>query len=180
MEIRSVLRLTRGIGLGLGVVALLALPPTEAAGQGPPSTATVRFGNPSAGSDFSPASGHDRSSNAKDNAIPRTVVISQGGSVIFEHHGLHNLAVYAPGTRPENITTALPPPATAPGCRPLGRMNDDDANSDRLFDNNSSPAEGTPVTVGPATFSAPGRYLFICQVRPHFQDFNMYGWVIVQ
>jgi hypothetical protein len=29
-------------------------------------------------------------------------------------------------------------------------------------------------------FNAPGRYLVICNLRPHFTEFNMYGWVNVK
>jgi hypothetical protein len=33
---------------------------------------------------------------------------------------------------------------------------------------------------GSKQFTEPGRYLVICNLRPHFQEFNMYGWVTVK
>lgn len=144
------------------VVAALASP--SAVGATPDDTATVRFGNPEVGSPFGPTSGHDQSSNAKDNLIPRTVVISSGGSVTFEIEGFHQPAVYQAGTSPEDIAV----PAT-------GTFVNDANGQIALAPLNRPPA----VSSFTMTFAEPGTYLVICNVRTHFALFNMYGWVVV-
>ncbi|HEV8636464.1 MAG TPA: hypothetical protein VG370_19750 [Chloroflexota bacterium] len=145
------------------VAAALASP--SAVGATPDGTATVRFGNPEAGSPFPPPSGHDQSSNAKDNLIPRTVVISSGGSVTFEIDGFHQPAVYQAGTSPEDIAV----PSTG--------LFVNDANGRLAL----APLNRPPATSSfPMTFAEPGTYLVICNVRPHFALFNMYGWVVVK
>jgi len=135
----------------------------------------VRFGNPDAGSPFPPNPPHDSSGNAKDNLIPRTVVISAGGSVTFEMPARHKPAVYRDGTVPTSINITPAPPA--PGCPPIATVNDPNG---RLFHTTNCPAVGSLVPTPPGTFATPGRYLVICELRPHFVDNDMYGWVIVQ
>jgi len=139
-------------------------------GAEPDSTATVRFGNPSAGSPFPPpAFDHDSSSNARDNLIPRTSVISAGGNVTFVVAGFHQVMIYEPGTAPEDIVVPPFPP-----------------NLFMNFDGGLLLAAGPPAGVQgswtpPAgTFSSPGRYLVLCNVTPHFAVDNMYGWVTVK
>src|SRR4051794_25701554 len=93
-------RLLRRAALGLGAFAILALPSSGAGAQGPSSTATVRFGNPTVGSPFPTGPGtipHDESVNAKDNMIPRQVVIAAGGTVTFDIPSAHQPAIYLPG-----------------------------------------------------------------------------------
>lgn len=136
-------------------------------GAGPDSSATVRFGNPDAGSPFPPPDGHDASSNAKDNLIPRTAVISAGGTVTFNIAGFHQPAVYQAGTTPGDITVPTFPPNLF--------VNDPDG---RLA---LGPVNAPPATSSfQQTFSTPGRYLVLCNITPHFAFFNMYGWVIVK
>ena len=77
--------------------AALAVPAIVVAGPG--SNATTTLGNLKAGSPFPPAE-HDSSFNGEDNIIPRTVVISAGGSVTFNIDGFHQAAVYRAGTTP--------------------------------------------------------------------------------
>lgn len=147
-----------------------------------PATATIIFGANLHGSPFAPASGHDASFNAKDNLIPRTVVISRGGSVTFEIGAMHQPAVYEPGTTPEDITVS---PATlenvtpAPGVVfPNFRINDPD---DRIVLGPPQSFAPQQVWTTPAgTFDEPGRYLVICTTTPHFVSAKMYGWVIVR
>ena len=137
---------------------------------GPDGSATVRFGNPDAGSPYQPpVFFHDSSSNATDNLIPRTSVISAGGNVTFNVAGFHQVAVYRASTEPEDITVPAFPPNLF--------INDP---TNRLA---LGPAAGTsqgPWTPPPGTFSTPGRYLILCNVTPHFAVDNMYGWVIVK
>ena len=71
-------------------------------------TATVQFGQPNVGSDYPPAPPHDQSAHAKDNLVPRTVVIDKGGKVTFNTFGVHQIGIYAPGTEPEDIDTIGP------------------------------------------------------------------------
>ena len=150
------------------LVAILALALPAGSAAAPPDTATVRFGNPEVGSPFSPQSGHDRSSNAKDNLVPRTVVISHGGQVTFDINGFHQVAIYQAGTRPEDITV---PPSGLFVNDPSGRI---------ALGPRNVPPSTTAWTAPAGTFSTPGRYLVICNVRPHFAESNMYGWVIVR
>ena len=158
--------------LAVAIVALtlFGLPAGEATAL--ESTATVQFGRPDTGSPFPPPSGHDQSSNAKDNLTPRTVVIAAGGSVTFEIAGFHQPAIYQAGTTPADIV-----PTTAP-TPPPGRVNDPNGRL-ALAPLNIPPAT-TSWTSPAGTFAEPGRYLVICNIRPHFVTFEMYGWVIVQ
>jgi len=106
--------------------------------------------------------------------IPRTVTTKAGGSVNYIVAGFHNIAVYGPGTRFQDINAGLtmPVPGAPPGFPPII---DDPVNR---------------VYRGPISFTTPqdrvevvhfgtrGLYLVICAFLPHFLD-NMYGWVRV-
>ena len=137
-------------------------------------TATVQFGQPNVGSDYPPAPPHDQSAHAKDNMVPRTVVIDKGGKVTFNTFGVHEVAIYAPGTEPGDIDTSdlVMMPANCPAFAPL--LIDDDTNRVALY---SHPCGG-PYSVE-HTFNEPGKYLVICAFLPHF-EVQMYGWVIVR
>ncbi|HEU4830309.1 MAG TPA: hypothetical protein VFT04_14040 [Gemmatimonadales bacterium] len=146
-----------------------------------PSTATIVFGANLHGSAFPPPSGHDASFNAKDNLIPRTVVINRGGSVTFRIDALHQPAVYEPGTGPEDITVS---PATLEDANPAPgvvladfRINDPEGRIALGPAQSFAPQEWTTP---PGTFEEPGRYFVICTSTPHFLGAKMYGWVIVR
>lgn len=148
---------------------------TQVAGQGggsSPLAATIQFGQVDVGSLFPPASEHDQSAHAKDNLLPRTVVIDQGGTVTFEvPAGVHQIAIYAPGTKPEDIdTTNLV--ALCPG--PTRRLINDPANRVALITHACGSSWQAQYT-----FNIPGRYFVICAFLPHF-DVGMYGWVEVR
>ena len=82
-----------------------ALGGSTEAGVSSPLSATVRFGNDSVGSKFPTPSGHDNSGHARDNLIPRTAVIDQGGTVTFVMGGpVHQVAIYDDGTTPEQVS----------------------------------------------------------------------------
>lgn len=145
---------------------------------GAPAEAVVRFGNPDAGTQqFGPEhpSGH-----AFDNIIPNTVVIRAGGTVTFEVVPPHRVAIYEPGTAPEDIR--LIPGVTLvnhvgpPGPPFIPNFYIDEPNG-RLFID-PAPAFGPPHSVQ-YTFDAPGRYLVICVIAPHFA-IKMYAWVEVK
>jgi hypothetical protein len=147
------------------VAAALAVPAVVIAG--PDGSATVRFGNPGAGS-FVPGEVENGSFNAQDNMIPRTSVISEGGEVTFDIAGFHQPMIYEPGTQPEDIDVpAFPPDATID-------------ETDGLVE--AGPALGFQGewTTDEDTFAEPGKYFVLCNFTPHFAFANMYGWVDVK
>ena len=154
-----------------------------AAGQSSPLGATVRFGNDTVGSGFPTPSGHDQSGHARDNMIPRTVVIDRGGTVRFEMGGqIHQVGIFAPGTEVDDIvrTNAF----NKPGCPPVPVA--------KYINPADNPTTFVAVTGAPLcdstqadqpvqsyTFNTPGKYLVICMFIPHL-DLAMYGWVVVR
>lgn len=170
--------------LALVVVAACAQPgsspagPTggtlSAVGQNTPLAATVRFGNDTVGSPFPPGSGHDRSAHGKDNLIPRTVVIDEGGTVTFQMGGgVHQVGIYKDGTQVDQVVRAAAPKTGCPAVYITGAT-----------DPNLVTILGQPLCAGGApsvsyTFANPGRYLVICTFVPHL-NVGMYGWVEVR
>jgi plastocyanin len=143
----------------------------------------MQFGQVHAGSPFPPDSGHDRSGNAHDNLVPRTVVIGTGGTVTFMvPANVHQIAIYEPGTEPEDIDTSdLTTLNAYAGCvgppfvnAPLVIDVTDDANLEAHY-----PVPCFTEAQIAHTFDAPGRYLVLCSFLPHF-ELSMYGWVIVR
>jgi plastocyanin len=148
---------------------------TQEQGQGggsSPSAAIIQFGQSDVGSPFPPGSEHDQSAHAKDNLVPRSVVIEQGGTVTFQvPAGAHQIAIYAPGTEPDDIdTTNLL--ALCPG--PAPRLINDPANRLALITHACGSSWQAQYT-----FDTPGRYLVICAFLPHF-EVGMFGWVEVR
>lgn len=146
-------------------------------GGGPsPLSATVQFGLPNVGSPFPPPSGHDQSSHAKDNLVPRTVVVASGGTVTFNlpAGSVHQVAIYDDGTKPQDIDTSILTGGGA-GCPPVPLIDD---SSNRLAVLGAQPCAGGPTSPS-YTFADPGRYLVICTFVVHFVEFQMYGWVVV-
>jgi plastocyanin len=144
------------------------------------SSATIRFGNDTVGSGFPTPLGHDQSGHARDNLIPRTVVIDKGGTVTFEMGGpVHQVGIYADGTKPEDVVRAgavhkAPPCPQAPPAVYITGAGDP----------NFIAVAGQPRCSGGAatqsyTFNTPGTYLVICMFIPHL-DLGMYGWVEVR
>jgi plastocyanin len=161
----------------IAMVTMLGLPAIALAQQPisvPCTPNQVCFGMPHTGSPFPPNPPHDSSANAKDNIVPRTVVIPLNGSVTFNVQGRHQVAIYDVGTQPEDITV---PPGTG-----FAFINDPD---DRVALGPAQNAPPGPVinqglwTTPAGTFDQAGTYLVICNVRPHFQD-GMYSRVRVQ
>ena len=114
--------------------------------------------------------GHDHSGNALENLVPRTVVIDRGGSVTYirEGTGRHQVAIYGPGTAPEDIDVTI---------LSGGFIND---GTDRVAKGPLPTGAGWTIWTTPAgTFAEPGRYLVICTFPAHFAE-AMYGWVIVK
>jgi plastocyanin len=110
--------------------------------------------------------------------LPNTIEIKAGGVVNFAVAGFHQIVVYHPGKRAEDVILPVDPMA--------------------LFINDATnryylgivPAGGplnTPATanpsnavnrVEPVSFAEPGVYLVICNVTPHFRD-GMFAYVRV-
>jgi hypothetical protein len=105
--------------------------------------------------------------------IPHTVTIKEGGSVNYIIAGFHQIAVYAPGTKPEDISTAVLLPI--PGAPPEVGIIDDPTN--RIY-RGLDPLTVPQDRVEVVHFGRRGVYLVICTVSPHFAE-NMYGWVRV-
>jgi plastocyanin len=168
--------------LAVGCTTDPAAPPEDLSGppvgtgaiaaQPTPLSATMQFGLADAGSPFPPAAGHDQSAHAKDNIVPGTVVIDQGGTVTFDvPSGAHQIAIYGPGTEPEDIDTGVLV-TLCPGS--ATRLINDTQNRVALI---TSPCGS--AWQAQYTFDTPGRYLVICAFLPHFQV-GMYGWVEVR
>jgi hypothetical protein len=126
--------------------------------------------------------------------LPDDIKIKQGGVVHFLVAGFHQVAVYKPGTKPENIvqgsgTFINDPtnrfylginPAGGPANTAATPVVPGDARSNAL---NRVETVGFPASAGtvtpPSEKAEPGIYLVICNVRGHFRD-GMYAFVEVK
>jgi plastocyanin len=116
------------------------------------------------------------SNPANHHVMPQTVHVRTGGVVNFVVAGFHQIFVYNPGMRLDNVI--VPPSGTF--------VND----LFNLYYTGILPAGGSgniPATVNPSnaqnrvepvSFSEPGTYLVICNVRGHLLN-GMYAYVIV-
>jgi hypothetical protein len=113
---------------------------------------------------------------ANHHVLPRVIEIKAGGVVNFAVAGFHQIVIYEPGVRPEDLLV----PATGVFINDaMGR-----------YYQGIDPAGGppmTPATTNPSnasnrlesvSFAEPGLYLVICNVRTHFLD-GMYAFVRV-
>jgi plastocyanin len=139
-------------------------------------SATIDFGRDNLGSPFPPPSGHDQSGHSRDSLFPAEVVIDKGGRVTFimGASGVHEVAIYQPGTKPDDINATLLDAAAAT-CPPVPTINDPHNRVTILSDQVCEGGSPNPSY----TFTEPGRYLVICTFLPHFQS-GMYGWVTVR
>ncbi len=149
---------------------LAAMPARSAPGSGHDEgrlVATVMFG---AGLNT------DTTTPPNQHVIPQTVRIKPGGVVNFVVSGFHQIVIYNPGVTVE----AIIPPAS--GTFVNNAMN--------VYYTGLTPADGPPKlpeTINPSnaanrveavSFSQPGTYLVICNVRGHFMN-GMYSYVVV-
>lgn len=108
--------------------------------------------------------------------IPHDVVLKRGGTVNFIVAGFHQIVVYAPPKKVDDVNVALtaPTPGAPPGFPPI--IDDPDH---RVF--RGVMAFGQPLDrVEVVHFPNRGRHLVICAFTPHFNDAEkMYGWVRV-
>lgn len=140
------------------IIALFALPLVIFAG--PPESATMVFGRPNLGSGCNFPCEDDASFHAIDKIEPGSVAISAGGTVTFDIEGFHQVAIYEPGVMPKDI-------------------NPDDATFPFVNDANGRIFLGGLMADETFEFDEPGKYLVICNITPHFEESQMWGWVIV-
>jgi hypothetical protein len=149
---------------------------------GYPSEVIISFGRDDVGTEFFPPGEHDRSFHAKDKIRPRVVHLAAGGEVVFDMGSFHGVAIYEPGTTPDDIEISpatledlvLPfPPFLLEGFL----INDPDG---RVADR--SPVSMAPMQWSPpeGIFDEPGRYLVLCYVLPHFVEAKMYAYIEVR
>jgi hypothetical protein len=144
--------------------------------EGPLASATVSFGqwpaSASVGLDRMATPNAPVAPNGHE-LIPFTATIKAGGTVNYIIAGFHQIAVYAPGTKPTDINTQTLIPI--PDAPPVVGLIDDPAN--RIY-RGISPIGLPQDRVEVVHFAHPGLYLVICTVNVHFFD-NMWGMVNV-
>jgi hypothetical protein len=142
--------------------------------SGPRANATVSFGQ------WQTSPALDRFPNVSPRTanthevLPNQVRIEKGGAVNFVIGGFHEPTVYGNGTQPTaiNVNNIVPSTGTPAGV-PL--INDP---ANRVY-RGLDPSLQTQDRVEVVRFDAPGTYLVICAVRPHFVNDGMYGFVRV-
>ena len=161
--------------------------------SGKRANAVVAFGQ----WDVDPAAPFDRqpiNSNRLRNIhqlLPFEAEIDAGGAVSFAISGVHQILIYADGTEFEDLQKAYidagSPVVPGPGVPPLIEYS-----LGRIYRGLDPRAltYAVPVTVPPTVhlnqdriesvnFKAPGRYLVVCGVQPHFLE-DMHGYVTVK
>jgi hypothetical protein len=140
-----------------------------------PLAAEVQFGIPNVGTGIFPPGSHDQSAHANDTLVPQSVTIDLGGTVTYRTFGAHRVAIYAPGTNPQDINPAITIPPVA-GCPPVPLIADPNNFVTYLA---AQPCAGGTTT---PTFTPTqrGKYLVICPFTPHFTEFQMWGWLHVK
>jgi hypothetical protein len=114
--------------------------------------------------------------------LPHTTFVKAGGAVNFIIAGLHQVVVYGPGKKPEDVdddpTTFIPNPLPSPPAPPFPPLVNDPVG--RLY-RGPDPRLLFPNLdrVEVVKFANPGLHLVICGVVPHFFTDHMFGWVWV-
>jgi hypothetical protein len=169
---------TSMVATGLAVPATAQPEPFHHARlSGPLANATVSFGAWPA----SPEIVQDRFTTpdapAAPNAhalLPHVTTIKQGGAVNFVIAGFHVVAVYGPGTSPDDIdsTIRMDIPGAPPGFPPI--VNDP---RNRVY-LGLNPLTLPQDRVEVVQLHNRGTYLAVCAFLPHFED-EMWGYVRV-
>lgn len=141
---------------------------------GPLATATVSFGAWPSSPPLDrtvPPSGPPRNVHE---LFPYMATIKVGGTVNFIVAGVHQIAVYAPGTKIEDIDGTLQQaiPGAPPSFPPV--VNDP---VNRIY-RGPFPSLSVQDRVEVVQFSTPGEHLVVCVFLPHFNE-GMHGWVRV-
>lgn len=119
---------------------------------------------------------------ANHHVLPTTIEVKAGGVVNFAVAGFHQIVVYQPGIEASDIVA---PPFPVPfnlfmnynlGTAYYVGINPDNANPGT----DAAPANrfNGENRLESVSFSAPGVYLVVCNVTPHFKD-GMYAYVKV-
>lgn len=142
--------------------------------EGPLATATVSFG---AWPSHPPLDRTNLPPGPPPNLheqIPYMASIKAGGTVNFIIAGVHQLAVYAPGTALADVNGSLlqEVPGAPPGFPPV--VNDA---TNRVY-RGPFPSLADQDRVEVVHFTTPGTYLTVCVFLPHFLE-GMHGWVRV-
>lgn len=113
--------------------------------------------------------------------LPQVAVIKEGGSVNFILAGFHQVVVYAPGKKPDDVDQSVLIPIGGPASLiddPAGRVY---RGLDPRLLSPAPPAAPNLLSqdrVEVVGFSKRGLYLVICAVDLHF-NMGMFGWVRV-
>jgi hypothetical protein len=145
--------------------------------DGPLATATVSFGAWPASSETPLDRFATPNAPVAQNAhqlIPFVATIKAGGSVNFAIAGFHVLAIYGPGTKPDDIDATILEPL--PGAPPDFPPSIGDTNQ-RVY-RGLNPFGLPQDRVETVQFNRRGTYLVICAFLPHFED-RMWGFVRV-
>jgi plastocyanin len=166
--------------------SLLALPLVAASIGMLPATAFADDDNKlSVGATFGRGINTAQPGNKVNHVIlPNVIKVKTGGVVNFTVAGFHDIFVFKPGTKLEDLMTGGVFPSFPPafvfdptGTLPAGI-------ADRLYYRGPNPAGGPLQTLFPApgpinnalnrsesvAFLSPGTYLVICNIRPHLLD----------
>ena len=162
---------------GLCLIASSAMAIDESA-----ATATISFGlwetDPPLDRFFGNPAGGVGNHNE---VIPNTATITisptdvNDGGVNFIISGIHVVAIYDDGTRPEEINTNLLVPSVTIGGGVI-----DDPNKRIYRGVNETGQTGARDRVEVVHFAKPGTYLVICAIRNHFVNNGMYGFVVAK
>jgi plastocyanin len=119
---------------------------------------------------------------ANHHVLPNTIEIKAGGAVNFAVAGFHQIVVYRPGVKVEDIVLPPFPPNL------FVNYNLGTAYYVGINPNEANPATPTPSPapnrfngenrLESVSFSEPGVYLVICNVTPHLRD-GMYAYIKV-
>src|SRR5262245_12893517 len=106
--------------------------------------------------------------------LPNVSMIKAGGTINFSISGFHIVAIYGPGTKPEDIdaTITIPLPGAPAGFPPAI---DDPEN--RVY-RGINPLGAPQDRIESVQLSERGTYLVICAFLPHFED-EMWGFIRV-
>ena len=182
-----------GIGSALAAAAGVAVAAQDHEGHrpvsGPLGNATVSFGAWPVGTVDTPldrTAGPPLAPFAPNHhaLVPFDVTIKEGGAVNFVLAGFHQVAVYAPGKKAEDVDQSVLLPI--PGAPPFIGLIDDSVRRiyrgvDPRLLSPAPPAAPNLLSqdrVEVVGFSTRGTYLVICAVNVHFAE-GMYGWVKV-
>lgn len=126
--------------------------------------------------------------------LPKRIEVKVGGVVDFGVAGFHDIVIFKPGTTLEDLNDGtgqlplFPPVFVIPPDPTVALPAGSAFLADSIYYRGINPAGGplaTPNVASPSnatnrsepvTFSEPGTYLVICNVRPHLLD-GMYAYV---